>query len=367
MDRRIEPRTFGVEEEYQLLDAGTGAPVTVAAELIEATPEALRPQAHREYFSSQLETSTPICREAGEAEAALAGFRESLAGIAAARGVLLAGTGLPPVGGEVVGTVTPKPRYQHIEAEMRGVGWHQYATGMHVHVAVPSPDAGIDVVARMARWAPALLAMTANSPLWCGAPTGFASWRHIMARDWPAAGYPEFEDAADYTRAVAHLVDTGIVPDEAMLSWVIRLSAVYPTVELRISDVQLTAGDAVAYATIVRALVDRALSDAEQGLPRPRYTTGVVNGATWLAARDGLGSALIDPLRAEALPAFECIDRMLGTVEAELDRFGDRARVDAYVRALRERGDPAGRQLAAFADDGVDGVLALYRSGIGAS
>ena len=53
--RTEEPRVCGVEEEYQLLDAKSGAPVDRAAELILATPE-LGKQTEREYFLSQLET-----------------------------------------------------------------------------------------------------------------------------------------------------------------------------------------------------------------------------------------------------------------------------------------------------------------------
>lgn len=359
---RTSARAFGVEEEYQLLDAQSGLPVNRAAELIPALPRAVRARANREYLSSLLETATPVCRDATTAEDSLTEFREAAARTGADQGILLAGTGLPPIGGDAVGTVTPKPRYLQIEAEVQQAGRHQYATGTHVHVEIPSPDAGVDVIARLARWAPTLLALTANSPIWCGTPTGFSSWRHLMARDWPAAGYPSFENAAEYDRAVTALIDTGIVPDTGMLSWTIRLSAAYPTVELRIADAQLSAGDAVAFAAIVRALVDRALSDAEQGVARPRYLTGMVNGANWMAARNGLGSELIDPLRAERLPAFEMVDRLRASVARELERFGDRARVDAYLRKLLELGAPARRQLAAFTVGGVDAVLELYRT-----
>lgn len=356
------PRPFGVEEEYLLLDAARGIPVDRAADLIRATPE-LDEQTEREYFSSQLETATPVCRSAEEAEAALVGFRRTVSRAAMVRGVVLAGTGLPPVGGDTIGTVTPKARYRLIASEMRSAAEHQYATGTHVHVEVPSPDAGVDVLARLARWAPALLAMTANSPLWCGESTGFASWRHIMGLSWPMSGYPlEFADAEEYHRSVSQLVDSGVIIDTGVLTWVARLSENYPTVELRIADAQLEAGDAVAFAVIVRALVDRALAEAEQGIDRPSYAPAVVNGASWRAARNGLGSELIDPLTAQSLPAFELIERMLGTIEAELDRFGDRRRVDRYVRRLRTEGEPARRQLAAFETAGIGGLLELYRA-----
>ncbi|WP_282851496.1 carboxylate-amine ligase [Gulosibacter sediminis] len=356
------PRPFGVEEEYLLLDAADGRPVDRAAELILAMPERAG-QTEHEYFTSQIETATPVCHEAYEAEESLMRFRVLASREASFRGVVLAGTGLPATGGETAGTVSPKRRYHLIELQMREAAAHQYSTGMHVHVEVPSPDAGIEVLARLARWAPVLLAMTANSPLWCGETTGFASWRHVMGLAWPVSGYPHgFENAQDYLRSVASLIETGIVPDAGLLTWVARLSANYPTVELRIADAQLEARDAVAFAVIVRALVDRALADYTNGISRPQYPLAIVNGANWTAARNGLGSELIDPLSAESSPAFDLVDRMLGTIETELDRFGDRNRIDRYLRRLREGGDPANRQRAAYESAGMAGLLELYRA-----
>ncbi|NLB47340.1 MAG: glutamate--cysteine ligase [Microbacteriaceae bacterium] len=353
-------RPFGVEEEYLLLDGVTGVPINRAAELLAVTAD-VDEQMDREFFSSQLETATPVCHDTDDAEQALSEVRRAFSEAAIARGIVLAGTGLPPLGGDTAGSVTPKDRYRLIESQYRAAAKHQYATGTHVHVEVPSPDAGIEVLCRLARWAPTLLALTANSPLWCGEPTGFASWRHVSGMTWPVAGYPlGFENEADYRRSVTQLIDTGVVPDSGLLTWVARLSDNYPTVELRIADAQLEASDAVAFAAIVRALVDQAIAEAEAGHERPNYATAMVNGATWLAARDGLSNQLIDPLTAESMPAFDLISRMLGTVEEQLDRFGDRARVDAYLAQLLAKGDPATRQLQVYGAEGVSGLLNLY-------
>lgn len=363
MSAAEEPRSFGVEEEYLLLDATTGVPSNRAADLIWATPE-LDEQTEREYFSSQLETANPVCRIASEADEALTEFRTTVSEKGWARGVVLAGTGLPPVGGDESGTVTPKARYQLIEVEMRDAAKYHYASGTHVHVEIPSADAGVDVLARLARWAPTLVAIGANSPIWCGESTGFASWRHVMGPSWPVAGYPfGFDDGEEYHRCVTQLVETGIVIDTALLPWVARLSEKYPTIELRITDAQLEAREAVSFALIVRALVEKALAEASSDVARPDLAPAVVNGATWRAARNGLGSDLIDPLTSEVLPAFQLVDRMIESVEEELTRFGDLARVESYVKQLKADGGPAARQLAIFEAEGISGLMALYRAG----
>ena len=354
-------RTFGVEEEYLILGPD-GAPRNAAEELVAATPE-LGELTEREFLACQLEIATPICHEAGEADEVLQLFRTVMGRAAGERGLVLAGTGVPPAGGDARAHLTGKRRYLDIGDDMRGLVAHHYATGLHVHVEVPSPDAGVDVIARLARWAPALIAMSANSPLWCGEDTGFASWRHVTGLVWPAAGYPPpYATAADYHRGIEDLIGSGILLDPGMITWVVRLSHHYPTVELRIADAQLGAADAVDFALIVRALVVRALADgAEEGAETPVHRAELVRGAIWRAARDGLGGPLVDPVTGRSSEPGAMIAEMLGTVEAELDATGDRARIDRYLQRLGAAG-PAGRQTAAFAREGMPGLLELLRA-----
>lgn len=355
-------RTFGVEEEYLLLDASTGCPTDRAAELIGAVPQ-LGDRAEREFFSSQLETATPVCHEAAEAEEALSAFRSVVSRAAGERGIVLAGSGLPPVGGDEAGTVTPKARYRRIDAELRNASSYQYVTGTHVHVEIPSPDAGVEALARLARWAPVLLALTANSPLWCGEETGFACWRQIMNRSWPVTGYPpEFASGDDYAASVEQLVTSGILIDPGIVTWEARLSQNYPTLELRIADAQLEARDAVAFGVLVRALVDHGLREAEAGEPRPRIAPGLVDGAIWIAARNGLSGELVDPLGGVSVPAFELVERAVETAAPELRRFGDLERVEGLIER-RRRGSPAQQQLERFREGGIAGLLGLYRDG----
>lgn len=361
MSETHEHRSFGVEEEYLLLDLSTGLPVNRADELIQKTR---KQEPEREFLLSQLETATPVCHTSEDALHHLRSFRTKVAAAASAQNIVLAGTGLPPVGGEVAGTVTPNERYLTIASELRGGAAVQYVTGMHVHVEVVDRDLGVEVLARLARWAPALLAMTANSPIWCGEDTGFASWRHPISVAWPLRGYPpEFSDGAEYSETVARLVESGVVLDSGVVTWAARLSEDFPTIELRIADAQLSPDDAVAFAAIVRALVEHIVINVQGGVERIPYIPGIVNGAIWMAARDGLEGSLIDPAAGAALPAFEFIEQMLNTIRAELTRFGDTELVEQYVERLRRDGGPASIQRERFRASGVTGLLDLYRTG----
>ncbi|MBK0418603.1 YbdK family carboxylate-amine ligase [Leucobacter sp. CSA1] len=361
-----ELRNFGVEEEYLILDAESGTPSNRAADLIRSMP-ALRERAEREYFASQLETATSICRSAEDAERELRYFRQCASEAAEEQGVIVAGTGVPPVGGERAGSVTPKRRYFELNATMRRASAHSYNTGLHVHVEVPSPDAGVDVLARMAPWSPILLAMTTNSPIWQGQVMGFAGWRHMLGRSWPLCGYPpEFASGEEYEERLSRLIASGTLLDHGSVTWTARLSNRFPTIELRIGDSQLWAEDSVAFAVLVRALVDRCLRDREAGLPRPRVLPEMLTGANWMASRDGLDEGILDVVGGEQLPAIEFVDLLVDAVGEELARFGDEQRVSDFVSRLRAHGSGARRQVRAFEHGGLAGLLDLYGSEFGA-
>ncbi len=357
-DTHAPPR-FGVEEEYLLLDAQTGLPRDGADGMIAALP-GLR--AEHEYFHSQLETATPPCSAAAEAFDSLAEFRTAASRAATEQGLVLAGTGLPPLGGDAAGRVTDNERYRDIDRTMRGMVHRYYSTGTHVHVEVPSRDAGVEVFARIARWSPALVALTSNSPLWLGDDSGYASWRYLQLQQWPSSGYPpHFADAAAYDDVVQQLVRAGALLDTALVNWSIRLSERFPTIELRTADAQLGSGDAVGFALVFRALVDRALREREAGVPVPEQQRDVLRGAHWLAARNGLSSDLVDPASGSPKPAFDVIDDLVEHVADSLDAAGDLGHVQRLVERRRADGGAAALQLRAWSAGGIGALLDLYR------
>lgn len=353
---------FGIEEEYLILNRETGRPENRATKLIQLAPE-VRDRADREFFECQLETATPVLLDLDSAAHSLNAFRREMMSAATTDGVLLAGVGMPPAGGETPGIITAKRRYREIKAATRRVSRQKYVTGTHVHVEIPSRDAGVEVLARISRWVPILLALTANSPMWDGEPTGYASWRHVQDLSWPVSGYPPaLADAQDYDRVLEQLVRSGIILDTGLLNWSARLSSSFPTVELRIADAQLAAADSVAFAGIVRALVRHVINDYNAGIPRTDIYPELVNGANWLAARDGLAADLIDPLTGTHRPAFQAVDGLLSLIEQELRETGDFESVERYVDGLRRTGGPATQQLRAFEAGGMPALLELYRS-----
>ena len=354
--------TFGIEEEFLLVDPVTGLPAPRAAEISQAlaaaaealpsgTPVAL---GQAEFLACQLETSTVICQTLEEAAQSLLNARTAIAGAAAAAGVGVVLSGAAPRIADSPAEVSGTDRYQAMGALTGAVAEEHYLNGTHVHVAVPDRDTGIAALNKLRPWLSTLAALGANSPFWRGRDTSFASWRLIHYRRWSVQGCPpEFADAADYDRRLARLLDSDAVLDAGHVGWAARLSQRYPTVEVRVGDAQLEAADSVLLAALVRGLV---LTAAVPGsTPEPE----LLDAGLWQAARYGLGGRLMGVLGNSAAAADQA-GALLEHIRPALEENGDLDYVRAGVQRLLVSGTGAERQRAAYTSGGWDGLAGLY-------
>jgi carboxylate-amine ligase len=225
--------------------------------------------------------------------------------------------------------------------------------GTHVHVSIPDAETGIAVLNHLRPWLPVLHAATANSPLFGGRDTGYSSWRSIMWERWPTVGpTPYLESVDDYETMVADLEQTGAMLDEGMLYWYARLSAKYPTVEIRMGDVTPTLDDAILLAALARALVATLLQDVRDGIPAPRVPYPLLMAAHWRAAHDGLEGVAVDLATREPRPAWRLMRQLFDHVRPELERHGDLETATVLMGRLRSRGTGAARQRAILAQRG---------------
>jgi len=177
--------------------------------------------------------------------------------------------------------------------------------GTHVHVSVPDPETGVQILNHLRAWLPILQAATANSPIFGGRDTTYASWRSMMWERWPTVGpTPYLESHEQYEMLVADLVASGAMLDEGMLYWYARLSATYPTVEIRMGDVMPSLDDSLLLAALTRALVATLLKDVRDGVPAPNVPHPLLMAAHWRAAHDGLEGLNIDMATREPRPAW---------------------------------------------------------------
>lgn len=225
---------FGIEEEFLLVDRHSLLPALSKSSLQEVE-DAVSPssgEACAEWLPGQIEFATPVLTTADEAVESLHAFRRSLSTASRARDLFAVGLGTAPqISGAPAG-VSDGSRYREFADLAPGIAADQYVNGMHVHVDIPDREAGLRALNGLRRWIPVLTALSANSPLWRGADSGFASWRSIHYRRWVVFGIPpHFHDLDDYDAQIAAALRSDVVFDEATLGWLVRLSPTHRTGE----------------------------------------------------------------------------------------------------------------------------------------
>ncbi|MGY1733635.1 glutamate--cysteine ligase [Geodermatophilus sp. SYSU D01045] len=362
-------RTVGVEEELLVVDpAGTPVPrgpeaLAVAARRGEGeTPEQherdrsgddggspghLVPELKRQ----QVELGTRVCTGLDQVERELRYWRGRADAAARAVGTRVAALATSPVGVEPA--TTPGERYEEMTDTFGLIARDQLTCGCHVHVSVDGDEEGVAVLDRIRVWLPVLTALTANSPFWLGADSGYASFRSQAWNRWPSSGPTElFGDPATYHRVIADLVATRTIVDAGMVYFDARLSQTWPTVEVRIADVALRVEDAVTHAGLVRALVDTAAREWRTGVPAPPVRSELLRVAAWRAGRSGTTGDLVHPRTGVPAPAAEVVAALLEHVGPALEAAGDHERVAGGVAAVLERGTGADLQRRVHADTG---------------
>jgi len=342
-------RTVGVEEEFLLVDPESGRARALGAAVLMAGAD--DEDLSGELQAEQLETGTRPCRDLEALGVELRRTRSTARAAARAVGVEPVALATSPV--PVAPTTSPGKRYRRMVERFGLTGAEQLTCGCHVHVAVDSDEEGVAVLDRIRPWLAPLLAVSANSPFWNGADSGYCSYRSQVWGRWPSAGPTGvFGSAAGYHSVTRAMLDTRTVLDDGMIYFDARLSRQHPTVEVRIADVCREPDDAVLVAGLVRALVDTAAGEWQRGVAPDPVPVEVLRLAAWRAGRSGIESTLVDPRSWTPAPAAEVLHALVDHVDEALRANGDRDAVTELLDAVLARGTGAARQLAVFGRDG---------------
>lgn len=341
--------TLGVEEEYQLVDRETG-------ELRGRAPELVVPggPATEEFQRTMAEVATPICRSAAEAADRVAERRRALLDLAEARGLTLAAAGIHPVGPFPRAQVSDDANYRRIAAKGGTPAKEMHVFGLHIHVAVPDREAATRAMTGATPFIPHLLCLTASSPFDRGEDTAFCSFRTLVRDMSPRVGPPlPVATAPEYDRIVEILSGErrrAKLPTSP-ISWDIRPSENYPTLEFRFTDVCPW----LDTTRLVTALA-RALTVMYADRPAPQVSAveqQLIRENRWRAARYGLDAEIyrLDPPTGETVPIRDAIRMLIERLAPIAERLGD-GDVLARAESVLERGNPAARMREIFQDTG---------------
>ncbi|WP_426564428.1 glutamate--cysteine ligase [Angustibacter sp. McL0619] len=346
-------RTVGVEEELLLVEPESGEPLSLATQVVRlagADPEPVdqtRPggTVERELQLQQIEVDTQPQSDLRALAEAVADARARAARAAAGVGAHVAALATSPL--PVAPRTTPAARYLAMAERFGLTESEQLTCGLHVHVSVDGDEEGVAALDRIRVWLPVLLAISANSPFWQGVDSGYGSYRSQVWSRWPSAGpLPVLGSGEAYRERVRVLLASEVPMDAGMLYFDARLSAQYPTVEIRVADVCLLARDTVLVAALARALVDTAVRHWRAGLPAALVPTSLLRLAHWRASRSGLDDVLLDPCSGRPERASAVVAALLDHVREALDDAGDLAFVEKGLEDLLDRGPGALRQRA---------------------
>ena len=338
-----------------------GRPTPAAVQVVSAAQAALVADdssfgvqsVEHEFKQEQAEIGSEPCLESTDLAAQLRALRAAAATAAASSNAQIVAIATSPL--ETGPTPTEDERYARMADRFGLLARQQLTCGQHVHVRISSRAEGVAVLDRIGPWLPIVLALSSNSPLWQGQDTDYSSFRTIMWGLWPTSGPTGlFHDEAGYDAAIADLIATGAAMDDGMIYFDARLSARYPTVEIRVADVCTDVDDAVLLAAVCRALVDTAAVQWRAGLPAPGVLPQLQRAAVWRAARFGLTGELVNPLRPAAIPAAEAVAELSEWIAPALENNGDAVLVTDGIHRLLSSGTGAERQRAAHRVSGGD-------------
>ena len=350
--------TFGIEEEFFLVDAETR---DIIADPDPAIMERCRREAgpHKvvpELLRSQIETNTRVCHSIADLRAALGETRRLVVESAEACGARAFAASTHPFAAWRAQQITPKDRYRNAVVALQEVARRFLVGGMHIHAGFGDPDSRLRVMTALRRHLPLFVALSASSPFNGGGFTGFRSYRPSIIGALPRTGVPRpFASQAEFDGLVDEYRRVGTISDSSEMWTDIRPSHAYPTIEIRSCDICPRMDDAMAlaalYASTLRMLLRR---DRAEGLP-PEPETELIVQNCWLAQRYGTLAFIGDVERGGRIDIADCVEALANEAAEDARALGCEAELGRIPGIVKE-GASADRQIERYETGRLDGA-----------
>lgn len=342
--------TLGIEEEFQILDSDSLKLHSQMSKIIDGGKVFLKERIKEEMHQSMVEMGTNVCENIGQARDEVSYLRQQIFDLASKEGLQVAASGTHPYSHWSEQLITPNPRYDQLIDEMKDVARSNLIFGMHVHVAIPNREEGLQIMNVARYFLPHLYALSTNSPFWEGRDTGFKSFRSKIFDKFPRTGIPPyFASVPEYDDFVNLLVKTNCIDNGKKIWWDIRLHPFYPTVEFRVCDMIMTVDEVVCIAALMQCIIAKLSKLHQKNQSFRSYRRILINENKWRAARWGVDAKLIDFGRKEEVAFPTLINELLEFIDDVVDELGCRTEVN-YVYQMLEQGSGADRQLKVYED-----------------
>jgi len=340
--------TLGIEEEFQIIDPATWELRSHIQEMLsrgrEVLGDAIKPELHQ----STVEVGTKVCRDIDEARQEVFRLRTAVSRLAAEKGLRIMAASTHPFSNWQHQSITEHERYLNLIEEVQVLARSLLVFGLHIHVGLEDRERAVQIMNAARYFLPHLLALSVNSPFWCGINTGLKSYRCKVFGKFPRTGIPDyFNSWTDYSSYLELLVKTRCVDDGKKIWWDLRPHPYFPTLEFRVCDIPTRAEETVALAALAQAIVAKLDKLMDSNLGFRLYRGALINENKWRAIRYGLDGKLIDFGKEKEVPTRDLIRELLDFVSEEMEELGS-AGERATVLQILERGTGADRQLAEY-------------------
>lgn len=344
--------TLGVELELQLVDAKTGALSNSIQPILERVPAQWKDSIKPEFMQSYCEINTGICQTVKDVESDLTEKLMWATDVAEELGLQFLWGGTHPFSRWEHQKISPGERYAWLLEAMQDVARRMLIFGLHVHVGVDSGDKAIHMCDRLLRHIPTLLAISANSPYWCGRDSGLQSYRSKIIEALPTAGLPQpMRNWSEYVWLIDHMIRTKFISSIREIWWDVRPHAGFGTVEMRIMDMPLNMRHTLGLVALTQSLIASISDRIDNGAYQYDIHPMMAKQNRWHASRYGLDASFVDFETMQAVPARVMAQRLIERCEPFAEKLGCLKQLH-YLNDIIANGTGAQRQRKIFEQTG---------------
>lgn len=337
--------TLGIEEEFQVIDPETRKLRSHIQELFTEGETRLRDEIKREMHDSVIEVGTPICHNIQDAQREVTRLRREIIRLTRENGLRIAAAGTHPSTHWSEIPIVDAPRYLKIISDLGMIARANLIFGLHVHVAVEDDETRIHLLNQARYFLPHILALSVNSPFWCGRDTGWKSYRTKVFERFPRTGIPDpFRSWGEYKEFLDILIASDCLDDGKKIWWDLRIHPHFPTIEYRICDVPMRVEETICIAAIFQALTHTLWKLHRRNMSWRLYRRALIMENKNRAAKSGLDGKLVDFGLMTQVDTRSLIEELLELITESARELGCLEEV-MYAHEIMKMGAGADRQL----------------------
>ena len=248
--------TLGMELELQLIKRSDFDLAAKAKELMDIIEQSKYKKLIKpEITQSMIELNSSICDSPQTLLVDLNNISKFITHKANDLNVYIAGGGVHPFQFWSLRKIFPSPRFIQKANEHGYLSKQITVFAMHVHVGCSNGEDALYLTHLFTRFLPQLIAVSASSPFYQGAVTGFQSTRNTLFTSLPTNGVmPYLTTWDEFSNYFNNAIALGLVETMKDFYWDVRPKPEFGTVEIRICDMPLTLSKAITIAAYIQTL-----------------------------------------------------------------------------------------------------------------